>query len=59
MITPRRTRSNARSWAWSALLPNDAGKYDCIGSQVTKLIARLENTSDVHELATLAGDTSR
>ena len=39
------------------MLPNDAGEYHRVGSQVMKRIARREDTADVHELATFAGNT--
>jgi quercetin 2,3-dioxygenase len=39
------------------MLPNDAGEYHRVGSQVMKRIARREDTGDVHELATFAGNT--
>jgi quercetin 2,3-dioxygenase len=38
------------------VLPNDAGEYHRIGSQVMKRIARREDTGDVHELATFSGN---
>jgi hypothetical protein len=38
------------------MLPNDAGEYHRVGSQVMKRIARREDTADVHELATFAGN---
>ena len=39
------------------VLPNDAGEYHRVGSQVMKRIARREDTGDVHELATFTGNT--
>ena len=39
------------------VLPNEAGEYHRIGSQVMKRIARREDTGDVHELATFTGNT--
>ena len=39
------------------VLPNDAGEYHRVGSQVMKRIARREETGDVHELATFTGNT--
>jgi quercetin 2,3-dioxygenase len=39
------------------ILPNDAGEYHRVGSQVMKRIARREDTGDVHELATFTGNT--
>ena len=39
------------------VLPNDAGEYLRVGSQVMKRIARREDTGDVHELATFTGNT--
>ena len=39
------------------VLPNDAGEYHRIGSQVMKRIARREDTGDVHELVTFTGNT--
>ena len=39
------------------VLPNDAGEYHRIGSQVMKRIARREDTGDVHELATFTGNS--
>jgi quercetin 2,3-dioxygenase len=38
------------------VLPNDAGEYHRIGSQVMRRIARREDTGDVHELATFTGN---
>ena len=38
------------------VLPNDAGEYHRVGSQVMKRIARREDTGDVHELATFTGN---
>ncbi len=38
------------------VLPNDAGEYHRVGSQVMKRIARREDTGDVHELATFSGN---
>ena len=39
------------------VLPNDAGEFHRVGSQVMKRIARREDTGDVHELATFTGNT--
>jgi quercetin 2,3-dioxygenase len=39
------------------VLPNDAGEYHRVGSQVMKRIARREDTGDVHELVTFTGNT--
>jgi quercetin 2,3-dioxygenase len=39
------------------VLPDDAGEYHRVGSQVMKRIARREDTGDVHELATFTGNT--
>ena len=39
------------------VLPNDAGEYHRIGSQVMRRIARREDTGDVHELASFTGNT--
>ena len=39
------------------VLPNDAGEYHRVGSQVMRRIARREDTGDVHELATFTGNT--
>ncbi|CAN5796266.1 hypothetical protein BH24ACI4_BH24ACI4_30010 [soil metagenome] len=39
------------------VLPNAAGEYHRVGGQVMKRIARREDTGDVHELATFAGNT--
>ena len=39
------------------VLPNAAGEYHRIGSQVMRRIARREDTGDVHELATFTGNT--
>ena len=39
------------------VLPNDAGEYHRVGSQLMKRIARREDTGDVHELATFTGNT--
>ena len=39
------------------VLPNDAGEYHRIGSQVMKRIARREDTGDVHELAAFTGSS--
>ena len=39
------------------VLPNDAGEYHRVGSQVMKRIARREDTGDVHELATFTGNS--
>jgi quercetin 2,3-dioxygenase len=39
------------------VLPNDAGEYHRVGSQVMKRIARREDTGDVHELASFTGNT--
>lgn len=38
------------------VLPDDAGEYHRVGSQVMKRIARREDTGDVHELATFTGN---
>lgn len=38
------------------MLPSDAGEHHRVGSQVMKRIARREDTSDVHELATFTGN---
>jgi quercetin 2,3-dioxygenase len=39
------------------VLPDTAGEYHRVGSQVMKRIARREDTGDVHELATFTGNT--
>ena len=39
------------------VLPDNAGEYHRVGSQVMKRIARREDTGDVHELATFTGNT--
>ena len=39
------------------VLPNNAGEYHRVGSQVMKRIARPADTGDVHELATFTGNT--
>ena len=39
------------------VLPNDAGEYHRVGSQVMRRIARREDTGDVHELASFTGNT--
>jgi len=39
------------------VLPNEAGDYHRVGSQVMRRIARREDTGDVHELATFTGNT--
>ena len=38
------------------VLPNDAGEYHRVGSQVMRRIARREDTGDVHELAAFTGN---
>jgi quercetin 2,3-dioxygenase len=38
------------------VLPNDAGEYHRVGSQVLRRIARREDTGDVHELTTFTGN---
>ena len=38
------------------VLPDNAGEYHRVGSQVMKRIARREDTGDVHELATFSGN---
>ena len=39
------------------VLPNEAGEYHRIGSQVMKRVARPADTGDVYELATFSGNT--
>ena len=39
------------------VLPDAAGEYHRVGSQVMRRIARREDTGDVHELATFTGNT--
>ena len=39
------------------VLPDNAGEYHRVGSQVMKRIARREDTGDVHEFATFTGNT--
>jgi quercetin 2,3-dioxygenase len=39
------------------VLPNDAGEFHRVGSQVMRRIARREDTADVHELASFSGNS--